>query len=223
MNLVSYLLLPVRHLMYAQTPKAWLDASEKMQSAGTSIASTEVRDLLKVTWFKSPISWEKRAHSSHFGDGSSWDQSNPCCIPILARTREAAANPPGSKIWAIWLNIALLVKVIFLGRFTLNRSTSSAWFQTVPSTFSCVVPCNNFILGFSSLAIETGLRHPLTSLDLHLSLTLHPAQSSVAWLAVQCKLNHKCHPCRDCPSIIEQFRDTNFLLDQQFFSEWSAP
>ena len=49
MNLVSYLLLPVRHLMYAQTPKAWLDASEKMQSAGTSIASTEVRDLLKVT------------------------------------------------------------------------------------------------------------------------------------------------------------------------------
>ena len=58
--------------------KALLDASEKIQSIGSAIASTGVRDLSKVAWFKSPISWKKQIHSSRVAEGSSWSHSKAC-------------------------------------------------------------------------------------------------------------------------------------------------
>ena len=161
-----------------------------MQSIGSAIASTGVRDLSTVMWFKSPISWKKQIHSSRVAEGSSWSHSKACghrrCIPIFARTRKAAANPTGSNIRAIWLRTVLFVRVMSLGGLTLKTSISLAWFQTVPSIFSCVAPCSNFITGFSCPTISFSKdwfeSHPGPWLEIHFSVILHPDQLSVTWL-----------------------------------------
>ena len=121
-------------------PKASSDASEKIQRQGTPTESGGLRDLSNFTVLSSFISSKKLLHLLRVDSGNSWSHSTPFChsrcIPILARTRKAAANPIGSYILAIWLKITLLVMLMSWGTFTLNRKTSSTWFHTYPSIFS---------------------------------------------------------------------------------------
>ena len=193
-----------------------------MQSVGTSIVSSGVRELSKFTWFRSLISW-KRAHSSCFGDGSSWSQSKPCCrkccIPSLARTKKGCCKSNWIKDSSNLAQYCSFGLSNIFGWVTLKRSTSLAWFQTVLSIFSCAVPCNNFILRISCSVIsfcrDRFEIHPLPW-NPPFIIKLYPAQSSVTWLAARSKLNHKCRQCGYCPSIPEQLQDTNFLLVRRF-------
>ena len=171
----------------------------KCRNFGALITCGGVNVLSKVTLLRFLISWKKLIHSSRTGVGSSWSHSNPICysrcIPILAWTRNAAANPTGSSSRAIWLSIPLLVSFISSGGLNLNIKTSSAWFQMVRSISSSVAPCSSLTSpsDLLSLFVKADLKAILW-LEICHGIISYPCQLLVVRPLLQCELNNcKCH------------------------------